>query len=328
MARTTLWILGILLASASCDRQRIPSSESVAQAGAGSTPMERMLAVPGGRIWYRQSGGGAGIPAILLHGGPGFSSFYLKPLESLGGDRSVIRYDQLGSGKSDPVTDTTLFTVEHFVAELDSLRSALGYERVHIIGHSWGTMLAAAYHRAHPERVASLVFASPCLSTREWEASTRALIATLSDSSRRAIARREADGNFAAADYRAAMREFYALYVQRRAPQADADSSDRTFNQRVYTYMWGPSEFTALGTLKTFDATPQLRTLSIPVLYTVGEFDEAGPATVKRFSDMTPGSQYALIPGAAHMTTWDNPEETNRVIRAFLRRADSAATRR
>src|SRR6185312_3862825 len=51
-------------------------------------------------------------------------SFYLKPLEALGNDRVVIRYDQLGAGKSDPLTDTTKMTIAHFVAELDSRRSA------------------------------------------------------------------------------------------------------------------------------------------------------------------------------------------------------------
>jgi hypothetical protein len=64
----------------------------------------------------------------LLHGGPGFNSYYLKPLEALGDQRTVIRYDQLGAGKSGPMTDTTKMTIAHFVAELDSLRSHLGYD--------------------------------------------------------------------------------------------------------------------------------------------------------------------------------------------------------
>jgi len=51
------------------------------------------LAVPGGRIWYRVTGGGSGIPLILLHGGPGNPSVYLKSLEALGNERIVVRYD-------------------------------------------------------------------------------------------------------------------------------------------------------------------------------------------------------------------------------------------
>ena len=68
----------------------------------------------------------------------------------------VVRYDQLGGGKSDRITDTTLFTIAHFVRELDLLRAHLGYSKVHLLGHSWGTILALEYYRAHPEHVASL----------------------------------------------------------------------------------------------------------------------------------------------------------------------------
>jgi alpha/beta hydrolase fold len=96
------------------------------------TPGEAMLRVADGRIWYKITGTGRGTPVILLHGGPGYSSFYLKPFEALGDDRPVVRYDQLGGGKSDRITDTALFTIDHFVRELDSLRAHLGCQRVHL----------------------------------------------------------------------------------------------------------------------------------------------------------------------------------------------------
>src|SRR5688572_23546284 len=104
-------------------------------------PGEAYLPVPEGRIWYKKTGAGTGTPVILLHGGPGYNSFYLKSLEALGDDRAVIRYDQLGGGRSGPMTDTSQMTIAHFVRELDSLRAGLGYDRVHLIGHSWGTIL-------------------------------------------------------------------------------------------------------------------------------------------------------------------------------------------
>jgi proline iminopeptidase len=281
------------------------------------------LQVPGGRIWYQQSGSGAGTPAILLHGGPGFPSHYLKPLEALGDDRPVIRYDQLGAGRSGATTDTTLFTIEHFVSELDSLRAALGYETVHIVGHSWGTILGFEYYRAHPEHVTSLTLASAALEIPVWLANTRRMVATLSDSAQEAIRTREASGEFEAPDYQAAIEEFYGQYVFRRPLQPDLDSAMAGFNQTLYRYMWGPSEFTATGTLKTYDATPLLGSIGVPTLYTVGEFDEADPETIRRHAAMTPGARFELIPDAAHVTTWDNPDGTVRVIRDFLRAVDA-----
>jgi proline iminopeptidase len=286
-----------------------------------------MLAVPGGRIWYRVLSGGAGTPVILLHGGPGFSSIYMKSLEALATDRPLVRYDQLGSGRSDGLTDTAAFTIPHFVAELDSLRASLGYPRVHLLGHSWGTILAVEYYRAHPEHVASLVLGSAALDIPAWERHARALVGTLSDSSRRAIRRAEAAHAYDAADYQAALGEFYAKYVWRHPVKADLDSLFATANQAMYNYMQGPSEFTITGTLKTYDVTSFLSSVHVPVLYTVGEFDEADPVTIRRFASLTPGAQLVVLPGSAHITMWDAPAENVRAVRAFLRGADSAHAR-
>src|SRR6266852_9227815 len=291
------------------------------------SPGEAMLAVDGGRIWYRISGTGHGTPVILLHGGPGYSSFYMKPFEALGDDRPVVRYDQLGGGKSDRITDTTLFTIDHFVRELDSLRAYLGCQRVHLLGHSWGTILAFEYYRAHPEHVASLILGSAALDMPTWRRNTRRLVGTLSDSAQRAIRVREAQGQFDAPDYQTALGEFYGRYVWRHPVQADLDSTFATASAAIYTYMQGPSEFTITGTLKRYDVTAQLATIRVPTLYTVGEFDEANPPTIRHFAELTPGAHVAVLAGAAHLTPWDAPEENLRIVRAFLRRSDSTTVR-
>jgi proline-specific peptidase len=284
---------------------------------------ENYLEVPGGRIWYKVSGEGTGTPLILVHGGPGFTSHYLKSAEALGDGRKVVRYDQLGGGHSSPATDTTMFTIKHFVAELEALRAHLGYEKVHLLGHSWGTILALEYYREHPEHVASLIEASPALDIPEWERHARQLVKNLPDSMQRTIAKREAEKNFEAPDYQAALMDFYGRYVWQKPVQADLDSLFATANQAIYNYMQGPSEFTITGTLKTYDATSFLKEVKVPTLFIVGEVDEANPVTVKKHAAMTPGSEYAVIPKAAHIIFWDNPAETNRVVKDFLTRVDS-----
>ncbi len=311
------------IAVAACQRTTLEAC-----AAGPLSPGEAMLAVDGGRIWYRISGTGHGTPVILLHGGPGFSSFYLKPFEDLGDDRPVVRYDQLGGGKADRTTDTTLFTIDHFVRELDSLRAHLGCQKVHLLGHSWGTILAFEYYRAHPEHVASLTLGSAALDIPTWERNARRLVATLSDSAQRAIRIREAQGRFDAPDYQAALNEFYGQYVWRRPVQADLDSTLTTFNAAIYNYMQGPSEFTITGTLKAYDATSQLAMIRVPTLYTVGEFDEADPATIRHFAELTPGAQVAVLAGAAHLTPWDARDENVRVVREFLRRSDTTTASR
>ena len=314
-----LWIVPLLLLFGGCSREK-----SVASA---LTPGEFRLAVPGGTIWYKVTGTGSGTPVVLLHGGPGFSSFYLKPLEALGDDRSVIRYDQLGGGKSDPISDPTLFTIPHFVEELDSLRSHLGIERWHVLGHSWGTILAFEYYRAHPERVVSLTFGSPVFDIPAYERRARELLATLPDSLRRAVVRSEALGAYDSPEYQNAINAFYALYVFRHPVKADLDSTFATMNQAIYGYMQGPSEFTITGTLKDYVVTDSLVTVKVPTLLTVGEFDEVGPELVRGFAARIPGARFEQLAGAAHITSWDAPDAMIAAVRTFLRSADSVAVK-
>jgi proline iminopeptidase len=328
MRSPALLCVSAVVALAACGDSRSSGADTAAVASTQPrlAEGEAMLAVPDGKIWHRKSGGGPGTPVILLHGGPGFSSVYLKSLEALGSDRTVIRYDQLGGGKSDRISDTALFNIAHFVRELDSLRASLGYDRVHVLGHSWGTILAYEYYRAHPQHVASIVFGSAALDIPAYERHAQDLVKTLPDSVQKAIAVAEATKAYADPAYQAAMGEFYKLYLFRRPVQVDLDTLFAEANQDIYNYMQGPSEFTITGTLKTYDAKPGLKDIEVPTLYTVGEFDSVGPEIVRGFADLTPGAKYELIPGAGHITTWDNPDAMVRVVRDFLKAADTSRT--
>ena len=318
MKRNLMLAVALASLAAACGegKRAAPDTPAKSEPAAATSPAlgpgEAYLAVPDGRIWYKKTGAGAGTPVILLHGGPGYNSFYLKPLEALGDDRPVIRYDQLGGGRSGPMTDTSLMTIPHFVRELDSLRAALGYDRIHLLGHSWGTILAFEYYRAHPEHVVSLTLGSAALDIPTWERNARRLVGTLSDSAQRAIRVREAEQKFDAPDYQRALEEFYGKYVWRHPVDADLDSTIKT---------------AISGTLKTYDVTHLLPTIKVPTLYTVGQYDEADPPTIRRFASMTPGATVEVIPGAAHITTWDNSEVMVRVVRRFLRKVDAGGAR-
>jgi proline iminopeptidase len=298
--------------------------ESTQQVATCAPPVgEATLAVPGGNIWYKVSGTGTGLPVVLVHGGPGFSSYYLKPLEDLGDDRPVIRYDQLGGGRSDKITDTTMFTIAHFVNELDSLRSHLGCTEWHVFGHSWGTILALEYYRAHPARVASLTFGSAVFDLPAYEARAKQLVTTLPLRTQRVIRKIETTGAYDDPGYQAAMNEFYGLYVFRHPDEANLDSLFATVNEAIYNYMQGPSEFTITGTLKHYDVRDFLPRIAVPTLFTVGEFDEVGPALVKEFADSVRDAKYVVLPGAAHITMWDARDENVQVVRDFLHGVDS-----
>ena len=285
-------------------------------------PGEAMLPVRGGRIWYRLSGTGKGTPMVLLHGGPGAGSFYLKPFEAIGDDRPIIRYDQLGAGKSDRLTDTTLMVIPRFVEELDSLRRTLKIEKWILNGQSWGTVLALEYYKAHPEHVSAIVFGGSVFDWRAYARETTAWTKQLSDSSQRAIAQWKKDGNADAPGFKAASDEFYAKFVWRRPVKADLDSTDDTFGTPQYVYMQGAYEYVVTGTMKDYDQTAVLPTIKVPVLSVTGEFDEVGPKTVEKHARMIPGAKFILYKDAAHVTSWDAMEANVRDVREFARAVD------
>jgi proline iminopeptidase len=289
----------------------------------GLEPGEGYIDVPGGRVWYRIVGGGTATPLLVLHGGPGAPSYYLKPFSALADERPVIFYDQLGAGHSDPITDTTLLTVDRFVAELAAVREALGLEEVHLLGHSWGTMLATDYLLTQPAGVRSVIFASPAISIPRWLADADTLLMTMPDSIQQAVASHEADGTFDAPEYQAAMIAYYQQFLARKLPwSADIDSTFSQLSTMVYGRMWGPSEFTATGTLQDYDRTDRLGEITIPTLFTTGEYDEARPVTVEFYRSLVPGAELAIVAGAAHLTMQDEPEENVRIVREFLRRVE------
>ena len=116
----------------------------------GQTPRQGMIDVPGGKVWYQVVGSGTKTPLLLLHGGPGAPSYSLKPLAALADERPVVFYDQLGGGRSPAPADSSLWTIDRFVRELADVRQALGLKQVHLLGISWGTILALEYMKTHP----------------------------------------------------------------------------------------------------------------------------------------------------------------------------------
>lgn len=286
---------------------------------------EGFVEVTGGKVWYQvfdEKGGGT--PVIILHGGPGSSSFSLQGLKALAKDRPVILYDQLGCGKSDRPTDTSLWHLNRFVEELAQIRQALKLSELHILGHSWGTTLAAAYCLTKPSGVKSVIFSSPCLSAPLWEQDQKRNLKKLPLEIQETITRCEENGTTDSKEFEAAIEVFGKHFVNRMEKQPEwlEQRPSGYRNAEIYTIMWGPSEFTVLGNLKEFDCTSQLKDLTCPVLYTCGRFDEATPETTQYYSDVTRDSKFHVFENSAHMPYIEEPEEYITIIGNFLQSID------
>jgi len=314
MAKTASLLIALFLGGCAA-----PDTDSADAQVQPPTPGEGTIEVPGGRIWYRVVGEGDGVPLLLLHGGPGAGSRAFDPLEALADERPVIFYDQLGAGRSEKPDDPGLWTIERHIAELDAVRETLGLDEVHILGHSWGSMLLIEYLLTDPAGVRSATFASPLFSTARWIVDAKQRVTELPPEVQVVIETHEAAGTTESPEYQEAVLEFYRRFLVRTDPWPPAmELTMEEFGFGVYTYMWGPSEFTATGTLSDWDRMDALPGLALPTLFTVGEYDETFPATVENYASRVAGARFHVIPDAGHMTFVDAPEANVEVIRQFL----------
>lgn len=282
-------------------------------------PGEGFVKVDGGEVWYEVVGEGNKLPVLLLHGGPGGTSFGFEPLKEMSYDGPLIFMDQLGSGRSSAISDTSLMTVEHYVDQVEKLRRHLDLEEFILYGSSWGTMLGVSYYSEYPDAVKGIVFSSPLFSTDMWIADADTLIATLPDSVQQVIRYHEELGEFDHPDYQEAVKLYYSLYVRRKeSPQVDRSHMNLSPGKQIYEYMWGPSEFTSTGTLRTFDRLNDLGKIAVPVLIFTGEHDEARPNTVGYYASLIPDARFVVIPDAAHATLNDNKDFTLKTVKDFL----------
>ena len=292
------------------------------------TGSERLVDVPGGRVWTGLYGEGSATPLVVLHGGPGMPSHYLASLTTLADERPVVLYDQLGCGRSDRPDDPALWTVPRALAELAAVRRALGLERVHVLGHSWGGYLALAHAGAHLDEpgaggIASLVLSSPLVSVAAWVEDAAALVARLPDPVRRTIELHERQRTFDDPAYVAATDAFYRRFLCRLHPwPPELELTFEQLGEAPYRTMWGPSEFTQTGTLRGGDLTPLLPRLTVPSLWVGGTEDEVAPARLAVFAHEASG-RVEVVEGGSHCLHLEQPSHYLTLVRDFLRAADT-----
>ena len=282
-------------------------------------PGEGYVQVKGGKVWYRIIGEGKQAPILMLHGGPGGTSKSFYQFASIGEDRPIIIFDQLGSGRSGHMTDTTLLKVENFVEQVEAVRKELNLKKFYLHGHSWGTALALEYYLKYPKEIKAIIFNSPYFSTAMWKADADTLITTLPDSIQVAIRNGEKSKDFKSPSYINANEVFdknFGVRTTRRT--SELDTAPPQGSEFIYNYMWGPTEFTATGTLLHYDRVESLKSITVPTLFITGEFDEARPATVRYFQSLVRNSRFVVIEGAGHGTMHDNKSQNIKAIKDFL----------
>jgi proline-specific peptidase len=289
---------------------------------------EGTIPYKGYQTWYRIVGEGeeAGkLPLLCLHGGPGACHDYLTSLDAMADTgRRVIYYDQIGCGNSHiDASKPEMWTVELYVEEVDAVRKALGLERIHLLGQSWGGMLAMEYMLTQPKGVASVTIASSPASMIQWVEEANKLRDQLPPEVQATLLKHEAAGTTDSPEYQTAMLEFYNRHVCRIVPNPDFVA--RSFAKmaqypEVYNTMNGPSEFHVIGTLKTWDIRHRLPEISAPTLVTSGRYDEATPVIAETVHKGIPGSEWVLFENSSHTSHVEEADRYIQVLSDFISR--------
>jgi pimeloyl-ACP methyl ester carboxylesterase len=268
------------------------------------TASEGFVPFRGHRTWYRVVGDlDSGRPPLLcLHGGPGSTHNYFAPLEALAGERAVVVYDQLGCGSSDRPTDVE-WSLELFRDEVEAVRDHLGLEWIHLLGTSWGGMLALEHAlNGDSAGLVSLVLSSTLASAAEWQVAVQELRDSVSSDE-------ELDDRHA---YRGPERpEIVRMHAER--------------GKDVYEAMWGPNEWTITGALAGWDVRPRLGEIDVPTLVVRGAYDMSTPAVSATLVAGIPGAREVVMEQSSHMPVLEETERYLEVVGGFLREVDAAA---
>jgi L-proline amide hydrolase len=297
--------------------------------------VEGHLQHDGHRTWYRVVGeldsSVPVAPVVICHGGPGATHDYVAPIaEQLHrSGRACVLYDQFGNGRSDhlPDVDPSFWTVERFERELAALVSHLGIAgRYHVVGQSWGGMLALLHALERPPGLISVVAADSPASIPAFVAGCNELLDAMEPQVRDTIRAGEHSGETATPEFQAAVMQFYRRHVCRL--ETWPDEVVRSFaameaDPTVYGSMNGPTEFTVVGTIRDFDITDRLHEIEVPVLLVSGEHDEVRPQLVAGMNERLRHGERVLFEDSSHMPHIEEPERFRKVVQAFLERSEA-----
>ena len=282
----------------------------------------------GVQLNYRVVGTGPDT-VVVLHGGPGLTFRYMaNDFAPLANGRTLIFYDQRGAGHSQLIFDPALLTVDRQVADLEAVRQHFGLQKMKLVGHSWGAMLAPFYAAAHPDRVERMVLVTPGPATRAYDAQFTAN--RVARTSAEDLARQgELIGLLASGtspDPVATCEElllnlfgayFYdpVNFANRHSDLCDVPAASA--NALLFTLTVGQA---ALG--PDYDMRPMMATIAAPSLVIHGAADPIPFESTQDFATSLQNAELEVIQEAGHFPWLENPVAFFTAVNTFLHRGD------
>jgi proline-specific peptidase len=265
------------------------------------------------KTYYKLFGGRSetATPIVVLQGGPGVSHHYMLGLRKLAtAKQQVIFYDQYGSGQSGGWSDADAWTMPTFIDQLNAVRDELKLPEVHLVGHSFGGMLAIDYVLSRPQGVKSVILSSTMISMPLYQQEVDKLVEALPASARQVIKRCHHNGDVKSNNFKDAFKEFDKRHTFRGDswPQ-ELSAPVGSRNEHLYRDLWGLSEaHTTTGRLCDWDRIEQLSRISLPTLITSGQYDELTPMQAELTHQKISGSKLKVFEDCSHCHHVENQQ--------------------
>ncbi len=283
-------------------------------------------------VWTKKFGNNPKIKVLLLHGGPGGTHEFFESFESFFPKEGIefYEYDQLGSYFSDKPTDSSLWTTERFVEEVEQVRKALGLNKdnFYLLGHSWGGILATEYALKYQANIKGLIISNMMASCPAYGKYADDVLAKQMDKkvldTIRAI---EAKGDFSNPKYMELLTtNFYNQHLCRLKTWPEA--LNRAFphiNSQIYVMMQGPSEFGVSGRLENWDRSKDLPQLKTPTLTIGGKYDTMDPEYMKWMATQVQQGDSLICPNGSHCSMWDDQQHYFTGLIKFIKTVDDGS---
>lgn len=285
------------------------------------------------KVWTKTVGNNPRIKLLILHGGPGGTHEVFECFDSYMPAEGIeyIYYDQLDSYYSDQPNDSSLWTIEHFVEEVEQVRQALGLNKdnFYLLGQSWGGILAMEYAFKYQDNLKGLIISNMVSSIPEYnEYAEEVLGPQMEPAILKKIKDMEAKGDFANPEYEQLVTEhFYTRHVLHKPLDQWPEPVMRSFkhlSKGIYIYMQGYSEFGITGnaTLKNWDRSKDLAQINVPTLTIGGTHDTMDPKHMEWMSTQVKNGRFLLCPNSGHISQFDDQEIYVNGVISFLKDVD------
>ncbi len=299
----------------------------VLAAGVKMIPIETPVGIF--KVWTKRFGNNPRIKVLLLHGGPAMTHEYMECFESFFPQQGFefYEYDQLGSYYSDQPTDSSLWTTDRFVEEVEQVRKAIGADSTnfYILGNSWGGILGMEYALKYQQNMKALMVANMMASCPEYGRYANEVLAKqLPEDVLKEVRALEAANKFSDPRYmELLMANFYTKHICRLPEWPEAvNRSLKHANNTIYTLMQGPSEFGIAGRLANWDVKDRLKEIRIPALMIGATHDTMDPKAMEEQSRLVQKGRYLHCPNGSHLAMWDDQQVFMQGVIRFIKDVD------